>query len=95
MGAYPEKALGVLRSVASRMEQWVQEEELGQVALPQIGKTPDGRVSEEVRRQTAEVVTELTCADKQNNKFEKHEIDQLCHQPGIRLIKTTAPLSQQ
>jgi hypothetical protein len=59
------------------MEQWVQEEEYGQVALPQIGKTPDGRVSEEVRGQTAEEVTEITC-DKQRRqtKSKIHENNQ-------------------
>jgi hypothetical protein len=48
MGAYPDKALGVLRSVALRMEEWLRQEKFGGVLLPQIGSTPDGRVSEEV-----------------------------------------------
>jgi hypothetical protein len=50
MGAYPDKAVGVLRSVALRMEQWLRQEKFGGVLLPQIASTPDGRVSEEVRR---------------------------------------------
>jgi hypothetical protein len=49
MGAYPDKAVGVLRSVALRMEQWLRQEKFGGVLLPQIASTPDGRVSEEVR----------------------------------------------
>lgn len=48
MGAYPDKALGVLRSVALRMEEWLRQERFGGVVLPQIAATPDGRVSEEV-----------------------------------------------
>jgi hypothetical protein len=49
MGAYPQKALGVLRSVATRMEEWVRDEKYGAVVLPQIGETSDGQISEEVR----------------------------------------------
>jgi pyruvate kinase len=49
MGAYPDKAVGVLRSVALRMEEWVRQEKFGGVVLPQVASTPDGRVSEEVR----------------------------------------------
>jgi pyruvate kinase len=48
MGAYPDKALGVLRSVALRMEEWLRQEKFGGVLLPQIASTSDGRVSEEV-----------------------------------------------
>jgi pyruvate kinase len=48
MGAYPQKALGVLRSVATRMEEWVRDEKYGAVVLPQIGETSDGQISEEV-----------------------------------------------
>lgn len=50
MGAYPDKALGVLRSVALRMEEWLRQEKFGGVLLPQIASTPDGRVSEEVSK---------------------------------------------
>jgi pyruvate kinase len=49
MGAYPQKALGVLRSVATRMEEWVRDEKYGAVVLPQIGETSDGQISEEVK----------------------------------------------
>lgn len=52
MGAYPQKALGVLRSVATRMEEWVRDEKYGAVVLPQIGETSDGQISEEVSTQT-------------------------------------------
>lgn len=48
MGAYPDKALGVLRCVALRMEEWLRQEQFGGVVLPTIAQTPDGRVSEEV-----------------------------------------------
>lgn len=48
MGVYPDKALGVLRSVATRMEAWAREDKWGSVVLPQISETSDGRVSEEV-----------------------------------------------
>lgn len=48
MGAYPDKALGVLRSVALRMESWIRDEKFAGVVLPEIASTPDGRVSEEV-----------------------------------------------
>jgi hypothetical protein len=49
MGAYPDKALGVLRGVALRMEEWLRAEQFGGVHLPSIAATRDGRVSEEVR----------------------------------------------
>lgn len=49
MGAYPSKALAVLRDVATRMEAWGREEKFGSVVLPQLGAAPDERVSEEVR----------------------------------------------
>lgn len=48
MGAYPDKAVGTLRSVSLRMEEWLRQEKFGGVILPQIAQTPDGRVSEEV-----------------------------------------------
>lgn len=49
MGAYPAKALTVLRDVALRMEAWVREEKFGAAVLPRLGQAPDERVSEEVR----------------------------------------------
>jgi pyruvate kinase len=48
MGAFPDKAIDVLRGVALRMEEWLREEQFGGVALHTIAQTPDGRVSEEV-----------------------------------------------
>jgi hypothetical protein len=49
MGAYPEKALTVLRDVAARMEAWARADKFGGVSLPVLGRAPDERVSEEVR----------------------------------------------
>ena len=49
MGAYPAKALAVLRDVATRMEAWGREEKFGSAVLPQLGQAADERVSEEVR----------------------------------------------
>jgi len=48
IGAYPEKALGVLRQVSTRIEEWVRQEKYGEIVLPQIAKFKDGRVSEEL-----------------------------------------------
>ena len=36
MGAYPDKALAVLRGVSTRMETWVQEAKFGSIVLPQV-----------------------------------------------------------
>eukprot|EP00879_Flechtneria_rotunda_P014633 GHRR01015292.1.p1 GENE.GHRR01015292.1~~GHRR01015292.1.p1 ORF type:complete len:163 (+),score=13.56 GHRR01015292.1:978-1466(+) len=62
MGAYPEKALGVLRSVATRMEDWVREEKFGTLALPQLADSPDGRVSEEICASAAYMANKLDAA---------------------------------
>lgn len=59
MGAYPDKAVGVLRSVALRMEQWLRQEKFGGVLLPQIASTPDGRVSEEICASAALIANQL------------------------------------
>ncbi len=36
-GMYPDKALGVLRSVATRIEEWCRQEKFGNIRLPQVG----------------------------------------------------------
>jgi hypothetical protein len=36
MGAYPDKALAVLRGVSTRMESWVQDAKFGSIVLPQV-----------------------------------------------------------
>lgn len=36
MGRYPQKALGVLRSVSASVEEWVRQEKYGVVALPSV-----------------------------------------------------------
>lgn len=48
MGAYPAKALAVLRDVSTRMEAWGRQEKFGAAVLPQLGQAPDERVSEEL-----------------------------------------------
>eukprot|EP00877_Chromochloris_zofingiensis_P000483 jgi/Chrzof1/10435/UNPLg00362.t1 len=62
MGAYPDKALGVLRSVAIRMEEWSRREKFGAVVLPQIAESIDGRVSEEVCASAALMASNLDAA---------------------------------
>lgn len=47
-GAYPDKAVAVLRAVASRIEEWCRQEKYGQIVLPELGPHADGRVSEEL-----------------------------------------------
>lgn len=59
MGKYPEKALGVLRAVATRMEEWVRQERYGTVTLPQIGEWGDGRASEEICASAATIANNL------------------------------------
>eukprot|EP00803_Ostreobium_quekettii_P001627 evm.model.scf_3199.1 EVM.evm.TU.scf_3199.1 scf_3199:73-4488(+) len=48
VGAYPDKALDVVRSVSTQVEEWSRQEKFGTVALPQIAVSDDGRVSEEL-----------------------------------------------
>jgi pyruvate kinase len=48
IGAYPEKALGVLRQVSTRIEEWCRQEKHGEIVLPIVAKGIDGRVSEEL-----------------------------------------------
>lgn len=64
VGAHGPKALGVLRGVARRMEARVAADKgvLGAPALPQIGATPDGRVSEELCASAALMANSLKAA---------------------------------
>jgi len=59
IGSYPERALDVLRTVSTRMEEWVREEQFGKIALPQIASSSDGRVSEELCAAAASVANNL------------------------------------
>lgn len=61
-GRYPIKALGVLRAVALRMENWMREDKFGVPVLPEIGGTPDGRTSEEVCASAAMLANNLKAA---------------------------------
>ncbi|KAL3148513.1 hypothetical protein ABBQ38_013952 [Trebouxia sp. C0009 RCD-2024] len=47
-GAYPDKAVAVLRAVSGRIEEWCRQEKYGQIMLPQLAPNADGRVSEEL-----------------------------------------------
>lgn len=47
-GAFPDKAVNVLRSVATQIEEWCRQDKHGQILLPQLTNMPDGRVSEEL-----------------------------------------------
>ncbi|WIA37757.1 hypothetical protein OEZ86_014633 [Tetradesmus obliquus] len=62
MGAYPLKALGVLRGVAGRMEEWARDEKYGAVVLPQIGESSDGAISEEICASAALMANRLGAA---------------------------------
>ncbi|KAL4534603.1 hypothetical protein Ndes2526A_g05488 [Nannochloris sp. 'desiccata'] len=59
VGAFPDRALDVLRTVATRMELWCREEPPGSIALPQLASTPDGRTSEELCAAAAAVSNNL------------------------------------
>ncbi|KAI5063073.1 hypothetical protein GOP47_0021620 [Adiantum capillus-veneris] len=49
MGQFPEKALGVLRTVSLRMEEWCQQEKLvDATSLQQLANTLPGQISEEI-----------------------------------------------
>ncbi|CAL8462457.1 g1990 [Coccomyxa elongata] len=58
-GAYPEKAVGVLRAVATRIEEWCRQEKHGQIVLPQLTDRLDGRVSEELCASAAQMANNL------------------------------------
>lgn len=62
VGAYPEKALGVLRQVSTRIEEWCREEKYGQIVLPQIAVGLDGQVSEELCASAATMANNLNAA---------------------------------
>ena len=48
VGAYPDKAVAVLRAVATHSEEWVRQEKHGALVLPHLTTAVDGRVSEEL-----------------------------------------------
>ncbi|CAK0751017.1 hypothetical protein CVIRNUC_002035 [Coccomyxa viridis] len=58
-GAYPDKAIGVLRAVATRIEEWCRQEKHGQIVLPQLTDKLDGRVSEELCASAAHMANHL------------------------------------
>eukprot|EP00884_Botryococcus_braunii_P014952 jgi/Botrbrau1/23458/Bobra.106_1s0014.1 len=62
VGLWPEKAVGVLRATATRIEEWVRQEKYGQIALPQLATTADGRVSEELCASAAQMANNLNAA---------------------------------
>lgn len=59
MGRYPMKCVGVLRSVALRMEGWVRTEHHVSVRLPVIGTGIDARVSEEICASAVSIANHL------------------------------------
>jgi pyruvate kinase len=59
VGAFPDRALDVLRTVATRTELWCREEPPGSIALPQLASTPDGRTSEEICAAAAAISNNL------------------------------------
>lgn len=59
IGAYPDKALGVLRAVATSSEEWGRQEKHGQIVLPQLANVPDGRTSEELCASAATMANNL------------------------------------
>jgi pyruvate kinase len=59
IGAYPEKALGVLRQVSTRIEEWCRQEKYGEIVLPDIAKGQDGRVSEQLCAAAVELANAL------------------------------------
>lgn len=58
-GQYPQKALEVLRTTSTRIEEWCRESKYGEIVLPQLAKTPDGRISEEVCASAATVANNI------------------------------------
>lgn len=59
VGAYPGKAVDVLRAVATRSEEWVRQERHGSLVLPHLTTAPDGRVSEELCASAAALANNL------------------------------------
>jgi len=59
VGAYPGKAVDVLRAVATRSEEWVRQECHGSLVLPHLTTGPDGRVSEELCASAAAMANNL------------------------------------
>ena len=59
VGAYPGKAVEVLRAVATHSEEWVRRERHGALELPQLTEAPDGRASEELCAAAAQLAGNL------------------------------------
>ena len=59
VGAYPGKAVEVLRAVATHSEEWVRRENYGALVLPQLTEAPDGRASEELCAAAAQLAGNL------------------------------------
>ena len=59
VGAYPGKAVEVLRAVATHSEEWVRRERHGALVLPQLTEAPDGRASEELCAAAAQLAGNL------------------------------------
>jgi pyruvate kinase len=59
VGAYPGKAVDVLRAVATRSEEWVRQERHGQLVLPHLTTGLAGRVSEELCASAAAMANNL------------------------------------
>lgn len=48
VGQHPIKSMEVLRTVATRVEEWVRQDKYGQIALPEMSSSVQGRILEEV-----------------------------------------------
>jgi len=59
VGAYPGKAVEVLRAMATHSEEWVRREKHGALVLPQLTEAPDGRASEELCAAAAQLAGNL------------------------------------
>jgi hypothetical protein len=59
MGAYPEKAVGVLRAVATRVEEWCRSDHRGFIDMPNLRDTAEGRIEEELCNSAAALADKL------------------------------------
>eukprot|EP00210_Caulerpa_lentillifera_P005663 g5416.t1 len=48
VGLYCDKAVDVLTSISTKIEEWCRQEKFGVIQLPEIGMTKEGRISEEI-----------------------------------------------
>lgn len=58
-GQYPEKAVGVLRAVATRIEEWCRQEQHGQLVLEALTEKLEGREGEEICASAASMANSL------------------------------------